>query len=196
MVDFNILLFDDFETLDAFGPAEVIGQLPKHYKLKYFSIDGGIVTSSHNLRIDTLSLRNSSTNSILLIPGGIGTRRLVQDANFLQEIRKAAMESAYVLTVCTGSAILAKAGLLKNRMATTNKIAFDWVESLDKDVNWKRKARWTNDEKFYTSSGVSAGIDMTLGFISDIHGPQVAENIAVNIEYIWNREKDNDPFKI
>lgn len=194
MLNFNVLLFDDFETLDAFGPVEVIGKLPKHYKLGYYSIGGGIVTSSQNVRVETLPYKNAGDDSVLLIPGGMGTRGLVDDISFIGEVRTAAQNAKYVLTVCTGAALLAKTGLLKNRRATTNKIAFDWVVSVDNSVNWIKRARWNNDGKFYTASGVSAGIDMTLGFISDIDGYQFAENTAKYIEYVWNKDKDNDPF--
>lgn len=192
--NFNILLFDDFETLDAFGPAEVIGKLPKRYKLEYYSMNGGVITSSQNVRVHTLPIDSGDTESILLIPGGMGTRKLVDSIGFIETIKTISLESQYVLTVCTGAALLAKTGLLENYMATTNKSAFDWVSSIDKNVKWLRKARWTSDGKFYTSSGVSAGIDMTLGFVSDICGIEVAENVTGYIEYIWNRDKDNDPF--
>lgn len=99
-----------------------------------------------------------------------------------------------MLSVCTGSGLLAKTGLLKGKQATSNKMAFDWVCSLDNDVVQIRNARWTNDGKIYTSSGVSAGIDMTLGFVSDVHGFKLAEDTAKYIEYIWSKDKDNDPF--
>ena len=61
-------------------------------------------------------------------------------------------------------------------------------------VNWIKRARWTVDDKYYTSSGVSAGMDMTLGFLSDIHGIEFARKIAFEIEYNWTEQKDNDNF--
>ena len=73
-------------------------------------------------------------------------------------------------------------------------MAFDWAEAQDKEVIWIKKARLVNDSKFYTSSGMSAGIDMTLGFVSDLIGVETAEKIAKRIEYIWNRNKDEDQF--
>jgi transcriptional regulator GlxA family with amidase domain len=99
-----------------------------------------------------------------------------------------------VLTVCTGSALLARTGLLSGRRATSNKRAFDWVVEQDRGVLWKRKARWIRDDKYYTSSGVSAGIDMTLGFVGDRHGTETAERISKGIEYLWNRDSGYDPF--
>ena len=91
---------------------------------------------------------------------------------------------------------MAKTGLLDNCEATSNKIAFEWVKSIGKNVKWKNKARWVIDKKFYTSSGVSAGIDMSLGFVSDRFGKETAVKIARIIEYEWNDNKENDIFGI
>lgn len=190
----NVILFNGFETLDVFGPVEVIGRLSQHYKIEFYSVNGGVVRSTQNVRIETLPISDIEKTDILLIPGGIGTRTEVNNKELIQYIKELSMGAQFVLTVCTGSALLAKTGLLKNLKATTNKRAFEWVVEQDKEVQWIRKARWVNDGKYYTSSGVSAGMDMTLGFASDMLGIEVAERLAKGIEYIWNRDKDNDPF--
>jgi len=83
---------------------------------------------------------------------------------------------------------------LNGRKATSNKRAFAWVQSVNSDVKWISHARWVVDGKFYTSSGVSAGIDMALGFISDRFGREKTAEIAQSIEYIWNSNKNNDLF--
>lgn len=194
MVNFNIVLFDDFETLDAFGPAEIIGKLPDSYNLEYFSRNGGIVISSHKIKIHTRPFQAMAAKGVLLIPGGMGTRTLVNDADFIRKLTFAANSASFVLTVCTGAALLAKTGLLSERRATSNKKAFDWVQSVSKAVRWVKQARWVVDGQFYTSSGVSAGMDMTLGFISDLQGKSVAQNVANTIEYIWNSDNNLDPF--
>jgi putative intracellular protease/amidase len=129
-----------------------------------------------------------------LIPGGFGTRKEVDNGPFIKALRSIANGSQFVLTVCTGSALLARTGLLSGRRATSNKRAFDWVVEQDRGVLWKRKARWIRDDKYYTSSGVSAGIDMTLGFVGDRHGTETAERISRGIEYLWNRDSGYDPF--
>ena len=194
MTDFNIVLFDDFETLDAFGPAEIIGKMPKTYNLEYFSLNGGLVMSSQRIQTQTRPFDEMNTGGILLIPGGMGTRVLVDDLDFIGRLAFAAYAAKFVLTVCTGAALLAKTNLLNGKRATSNKKAFDWVQLTNKDVIWEKKARWVVDDRFYTSSGVSAGMDMTLGFISDLHGGDTAQNLADLIEYIWNRDKNSDPF--
>ncbi|ATW25106.1 dimethyladenosine transferase [Candidatus Formimonas warabiya] len=194
MTNFNVILFNNFETLDVFGPIEVIGKLGKHYEIECFSEKGGIITSSQNIRVETLPISDINRDGILLIPGGFGTRSEVNNKELIRYIKDLSLCAKFVLTVCTGSALLASTGLLKGIMATTNKMAFDWVIEQDKDVQWIRKARWVKDGKYYTSSGVSAGIDMALGFIADTMGTEVAEKISQGIEYVWNRDKDSDLF--
>lgn len=194
--NFNIILFDDFETLDAFGPAEIIGKLPKKYALEYYSSDGGIITSSQNIKVETLPFADMNMTGIALIPGGMGTRKLTNHNAFINSLNEIAYKAEYILTVCTGSALLAKTNILNGKKATSNKMAFDWVCSQNINVNWQKNARWVSDEKIYTSSGVSAGMDMTLGFIADVHGKDTANDIAGFIEYIWNDNKENDPFAI
>jgi len=193
-MNFSILLFDNFETLDVFGPVEVIGRLPQVYHMEFYSEPGGLIRSSQGVRVDTLPLTDLKEPGILFIPGGFGIRAEVHNPALIDSITRLSEQADFVLTVCTGSALLAKTGLLKGCRATSNKISFDWVVEQDPDVRWIRQARWVNDGKYYTSSGVSAGIDMTLGFISDIMGVDTAEAIAKTIEYIWNKDQDYDPF--
>ena len=194
MIDFNVILFDNFETLDAFGPAEIIGKLVDDYKPEYYSLKGGLVTSAQNIRVQTIKADQMKKDYVLLVPGGMGTRSLVNDTDFIQMLRQTATNATWVLSVCTGSGLLAKAGLLKGKRATSNKRAFDWAVSNDPAVDWVKKARWVQDGNIYTSSGVSAGMDMMLGFIADRHGTEVAEEKANAIEYIWNKDHAKDPF--
>jgi transcriptional regulator GlxA family with amidase domain len=191
---FNVILFENFETLDAFGPVEVIGKLDQHYEIEFYSEDGGTVRSSQNAKVQSVPLAKIEEKGIVLIPGGFGTRKEVDNGPFIEALRSIANGSQFVLTVCTGSALLARTGLLSGRRATSNKMAFDWVVEQDRGVLWKRKARWIRDDKYYTSSGVSAGIDMTLGFVADRHGTETAERISRGIEYLWNRDPGHDPF--
>lgn len=194
MKKINVLLFDDFTTLDALGPTEVFSKINKLYAIDYYSLEGGLVSSSANIKVETQKIENISEKDILLIPGGWGTRELVKDEIFLEAVRKIAEASEYVLCVCTGSVLLAKTGLLNGKSATSNKLAWEWVINENNQVNWIRKARWVVDGKYYTSSGITAGIDMSLGFISDQLGYEVAKKVSNAIEYIWNENKDFDPF--
>ena len=193
---FAVILFDRFETLDVFGPVEIVGALPEKYAVEFYSAKGGLVRSTQNVRVETLSMGEIEGDYLLFVPGGMGTRALVDDAAFVDALAALVKKARLVLTVCTGSGLLAKTGLLKGLQATTNKRAFEWAASNDREVRWLKKARWVRDGKFYTSSGVSAGMDMALGFLADTEGRTVAEGIARNIEYLWNDDRENDPFAV
>ena len=134
-MDVNILLFPDFETLDAFGAVEVLGLIDE-YRLRYFSITGGIIASKQGIQITTEKLEDANPLGILLIPGGQGTRTLMNDVKFVKQLAEIAAQSRYCLTVCTGSVLLAKTGLLDGRSATSNKRAFEWVKSTNLNVTW------------------------------------------------------------
>jgi putative intracellular protease/amidase len=155
---------------------------------------GGLVNNNHGVSIQTNNIDELKSGAdIFLVPGGYGTRKEVENILLLNKIREISNLSKFVLSVCTGSALLAKAGLLDGKKATSNKKAFDWVITQGENVNWIRKARWVKDGKFYTSSGVSAGMDMTLGLLNELHGIEFARKVAFEIEYNWieNMEEDN-----
>jgi putative intracellular protease/amidase len=155
---------------------------------------GGLVNNNHGVSIQTNNIDELKSGAdIFLVPGGYGTRKEVENILLLNKIREISNLSKFVLSVCTGSALLAKAGLLDGKKATSNKKAFDWVITQGENVNWIRKARWVKDGKFYTSSGVSAGMDMTLGLLNNLHGIEFARKVAFEIEYNWieNMEEDN-----
>jgi putative intracellular protease/amidase len=190
----NVLLYNNFTTLDAIGPIEVLSRLNKEFSITYASMFGGLVTGTGNAAITTVPVSEIAQYDVLLVPGGLGTRTLVNDELFLDTLRSICQKSKVVLAVCTGSALLAKAGVLENLKATSNKLAWSWVTAQNDQVQWIRTARWVLDGKFYTSSGITAGIDMALGFLADKFGRESAEKAASSLEYIWNRNKDNDPF--
>jgi putative intracellular protease/amidase len=194
MKNINVVLFDVFTFLDVFGPVEVFVHLDKHFKVDFFSKKGGKVITNPETGIETKSFQEIAHNDILLIPGGFGTRTLVDDKDFIDQLKVLAEKSEYVLTVCTGSALLAKTGLLNEHKATSNKLAFEWVIKQGPQVKWIRKARWVFDGKYYTSSGVSAGIDMALGFVCDTISNDAARQVSKFLEYNWKNDRDNDQF--
>lgn len=191
-MNYYFLIFDRFESLDLFGPVEIFGRTADAL-LTYISMDGGMIAGAQGAEINTVKAGSLPPGSVLVIPGGMGTRTLVNDSRFLAGLKELSDSAAYVLSVCTGSALLAAAGVLSGRKATSNKHAFEWVKSMG-DAEWVRKARWVRDGRFYTSSGVSAGIDMALGFVADHYGREAAEENARMAEYIWNDDPGRDPF--
>jgi len=191
----GVLLFENFETLDVFGPVEILGRLKDIYNIRFYSLSGGLIGNSHGVSIVTEKLKPEHNNSeIVIIPGGAGTRPGENNQLLIDAIRKISVSSNYVLTICTGSALLAKTGLLDGRKATSNKRAFDWVMTNGEKVNWIKHVRWIVDGKYYTSSGVSVGMDMALGFLTDRHGLEFARKVAFEIEYNWTEESEDDNF--
>ncbi len=192
-MDVYVLLFEDFETLDVFGPVEILSRID-NVRLHYISLSGGLIESRQGYCTQTEAMSVIAPNSVLVVPGGQGARCLMSNELFIATLRNLCNKAKNVLSVCTGSALLAKAGVLDGRNATSNKKAFGWVKSISQHVDWIKKARWVVDGKYYTSSGVSAGMDMSLGFISDLFGKEKAEQVACDIEYVWNNDKESDLF--
>ena len=189
------VLFPQFELLDIFGPLELFGLLPEQAEIVMLGTRAGSVPSAQgpSAVIDT-SFADAPPIDILLIPGGYGARACVEEPTFLDHIRRLSATTQFTASICTGSAILARAGLLDGLRATSNKLSFDWVASQGPDVIWERRARWVEDGKIFTASGVSAGMDMALGLIDHLWGRKVADHAALEAEYLWNEDRNNDPF--
>ena len=191
----NVILFNDFETLDAFGPIELFGRLKDEFSLRFFSREGGPVISTQGAPVVTEPFASlDQRDGILLIPGGDGVRDLVKDSGYIARLAEFAATAEFILTVCTGSILFSKTGLLDGKNATSNKRLFQWTSLESPAVRWIKKARWVRDGKVYTSSGISAGMDMALGFIADLLGYEVAKRQSVEIEYDWRENSADDPF--
>lgn len=189
------MLFDGFELLDVFGPLEMFGMLKERATITVLAERAGAVRSTQGPAcVAESALAGEHGLDVILIPGGMGTRREVSNVAFLDEIRLQADRARFVASVCTGSALLAKAGVLDGRSATSNKFAFTWVTSQGPRVKWVPEARWVEDGKYFTSSGVSAGIDMTLGLIAHIFGRDTSVTVANWAEYEWHEDRGRDPF--
>jgi transcriptional regulator GlxA family with amidase domain len=189
------LLYDGFELLDLFGPLEMFGNMPDAVTVRTVATTPGLVRSAQGPSAHAeLGLDDCPPLDLLLIPGGIGTRAAIDDQPLIAWLRDRAEQLEIAMTVCTGTALLAQAGLLDGRRATTNKMFFAWPESTWPAVRWVREARWVEDGKFWTSSGVSAGIDMALAVIARIAGPETADMLATATEYDWHRDPAWDPF--
>ena len=195
MQTLTALVFDDFETLDLFGPIELFGSLPNDFRIQFASMKGGIIHNHHGVALQTVAVAElAQQTNILLVVGGKGTRPLINDSSFLHTLIMLADNADWVLSVCTGSALLAKAGILDHKRATSNKRAWQWVTEQSDQVDWIKQARWVVDGKFYTSSGVTAGMDMALGFIADRQGRDSAKEVADYTEYRWQEDSRLDDF--
>ena len=192
----GIVLFDGFETLDVFGPVQMLGRLPKH-KLVAISQTGAPVTSAQGLTtVVHHDFASAPPLHVLLVPGGMGTRTEIGNSALLKFLQRKAGEAAWIASVCTGAALLAAAGVLDGRRATTNKAAFKWVASQSDKVEWQPRARWVVDDNVLTSSGVSAGTDMALALVEQLYDRAQAEEAARVAEYVWNGDPNDDPFAV
>ena len=191
----GVVLFEGFELLDVFGPLEMFGLAAEHFEIRLISQTGGMVASRQGPKsVCDDSFQSAPAIDVLLVPGGIGTRREVNNPVLLNWLKERSQQAEFVASVCTGSALLAKAGVLDGLRATSNKLAFAWASFQSEKVQWQKQARWVEDGKVFSSSGVSAGIDMALAVIAKLVSQQAAEDAATFAEYSWQRDADCDPF--
>lgn len=190
----GVLLFPKFELLDVYGPLEMFGYVPG-VTIQTIAREAGPVASTQGPRtVAETAMKDAPPLDLLLVPGGIGTRSLVDDEETLGWLREQSAAAELVASVCTGSGLLARAGVLDGRRATSNKRAFAWVVEQGPRVDWVKEARWVRDGKFATSSGVAAGTDMALALIAERAGEEFAQTLADQTEYAWQTDPDRDPF--
>ena len=192
----GVFHFDGFEPLDVFGPVQMLGALRDHFRVVMLGPEAEQpVTSSLGQRVlADRAWDDAAPLDIMMVPGGQGTRVEVANTRLLEAVRQRAETSELVTSVCTGAAILAVAGLLDGRRATSNKRAFEWVRSQGPNVEWIAEARWVEDGNRVTSGGVAAGTDMAMYLIARLHGATTAEQLASRLEYRWNASPSDDPF--
>lgn len=176
-----ILIYERLTALDAMGPYEVLSRLPGAQVTFVAEEPGPKRTDTGNLAlIAEAPLSQLPSPQIVLVPGGPGQADLMNDGPVHQWLRNAHASSTWMTSVCTGSLILAAAGLLDGKCATTHWLALDTLESLGARA---LPERVVFDGKIATAAGVSAGIDMALALADRIAGPQVAQAIQLGIEY-------------
>ncbi|CEL08838.1 hypothetical protein ASPCAL11983 [Aspergillus calidoustus] len=132
---------------------------------------------------------------VLIVPGGAGTRFPHIITPVISFIRTIYPSVQYAFSICNGSGVLARAGILDGKRATTNKILYESTTALRREVRWVREARWVVDGNVWTASGVSAGIDAALAFVRSVYGEELARAIAREMEYVWDGGDGGvDPF--
>ena len=176
----GLLVFPNLTQLDLTGPYEVLARLPGAETLLLWK-NTDPVRSEHGLTIlPTATLESSEPLDLILVPGGAGINPLLEHAEVLAFLRRAAAEARYVVGVCTGSLVLAAAGLLRGRRATTHWMSRDLLRSFGAEPVAQRVVV---DGKFFTGGGVTAGIDVALTVAAEIAGRTAAEAIQLSIEY-------------
>jgi transcriptional regulator GlxA family with amidase domain len=176
-----ILLYDKLTALDAIGPYEVLSRLPEA-SLQFVAAKPGPVTTDNGMLtlLAERSLGDVPDPDIVLVPGGPGEVAARAGDGTLEWLRHAHDTSTWTTSVCTGSLILAAAGLLTGKRATTHWLAFAELQRLGAEPVHERVVF---DGKLVTAAGVSAGIDMALALVAAIAGDTVAQAIQLGIEY-------------
>lgn len=194
-VTVGMVLFDGFQLLDVFGPLEMFSGMHDKVRIVMVAERTGLIQSIAGVSVQSDFLFAQAPRlDVLLIPGGMGTRREVDNPLLIEAIKSLSMKTEHVASICTGAALLARTGLLDGRKATTNKRAFQWATSQGPAVQWVKEARWVEDGKYFTSSGISAGMDMSLGLIAKLFGRDAAQQVADGAEYTWHSNPTDDPF--
>jgi transcriptional regulator GlxA family with amidase domain len=191
----GVLLFPDFEMLDAAGPMEMWGNMKTKVRMVTVAqAKGPVVSAQGTSVVAEYDFSDCPDLDLVLVPGGMGAFKTLKDETTLEWLRGRAAKAEITMSVCNGASILAASGLLDGRRATTNKAFWTAATAPGPKVNWVRKARWVDDGNMVTSSGVSAGMDMTLHVIARLFSLPAAENLARLTEYEWHRDPDWDPF--
>ena len=180
-MDIAIPLFDRFTALDAIGPYETLSRLPGARVTFLAAEPGPVATDNRMLQIVAeRALSDMPDPDIVVVPGGIGTRTMMNDAELVSWVRTAHRTTEWTCSVCTGSLVLGAAGLLEGLEATTHWMAMDTLASTGAHPTGRRVVE---QGKIITAAGVSAGIDMGLTLAARIAGDVVAQAIQLGIEY-------------
>lgn len=191
----SVVLFEGFELLDVFGPVELLSVLPDDFVIRFLAPSAAAVASAQGVTVNAdQTYRDADSADIVLVPGGRGSRALATDTHFLDWLRDYANRCEIVAAVCTGSPLLAAAGLLDGFRATSNKFAFTWAAQHGTNVTWVSHARWVEDRNRWTSSGVAAGMDMTAALIRSLCGPEKAKCATDRVELETQDDPHRDPF--
>ena len=189
-----ILIFDDVEVLDFCGPFEVFsvtGRAKKEQPFNVFTVaekSDPILTRNHLSVNPRFTLAGSPAADILVVPGGLGTRREMNNPAVLDWVKEAASRAEVVLSVCTGALVLAKAGLLDGLTVTTHHVALELLKQTAPSCMVRADRRFVDNGKIITAAGISAGIDASLHVVGRLLGREVAQETARYMEYDWRPE--------
>ncbi|KAK0473545.1 class I glutamine amidotransferase-like protein [Armillaria luteobubalina] len=200
-VNYGVVVFPTFQALDVFGPLDALNMLSLAYPLNLSIIAETLDPVTTKPQSSSMNAMNSNFSEsivpthtfdsppasldVLIVPGGLGTRASNLNAT-IDYIAATYPSLQYLITVCTGATLAARAGVLDGKNATTNKKSWEWATSQGPNVNWISHARWVVDGNIYTTSGVSAGIDGVFAYME--------ATVANSMEYVRETNSSWDPF--
>ena len=190
----GILIFDDVEVLDFCGPFEVFSVVRLNeekrleeespFEVLLISEKEDLVRATGGMRVmPDFTIETCPPVEILVIPGGWGTRREIGNIPLIEWIARKAGEAELVTSVCTGSMLLGKAGVLKNRRATTHWNMLGWMRESFPDTVVEENLHVVEDGNVITSAGISAGIDLALMVVARYFGEEISRATARRMEY-------------
>jgi len=187
-VRIGLFVFDGCEELDVVGPYDVLASWARHGRshseVVTFSADGRGVRCAKGLGlVPDLAADEAEDLHVLVYPGRQGTRALMRDEEHLAWLRGVRERTPLVTSVCTGALVLAAAGLLAGRPATTHWASLDLLAEVDPSIQVDREARFVDDGDVVTSAGVSAGIDMALHLVARLDSVEAARGVRRGIQY-------------
>ena len=189
-----ILIFDDVEVLDFCGPFEVFTVTGGREGLTPFVVSTvaetrQTITARGGLRVEPEhSFENCPSPDILVVPGGIGTRREMNNPGVLGWLQENAQRADLMLSVCSGALLLAKAGLLEGLTATTHHGALDELRAISPGIKVDVTKRLIDNSRVIVAAGISAGIDMSLHVVARLMGHEQASETARYMEYAWDSQ--------
>ena len=182
----GIFVFDNMQILDFAGPYDVFATNSDEFEVFTVSEKTGPVKATNNLSVNpSFTFDNSPPIDVLVIPGGnVGAP--IANPRVIRWIRESARDADYVLSVCTGAFLIAKAGLLENQTATTYASAIDQLRRLYPHTEVVDDRRYVDNGKIVVSAGISSGIDAALYLVGKLTGMGAAQQVALSLEYDWD----------
>ncbi|MCC5909482.1 MAG: DJ-1/PfpI family protein [Clostridiaceae bacterium] len=187
----GIFIYDDMETLDFAGPFEVFSitgqkdeKSPGHFNVFLVAEEERPIIAVNGLSVNPhYTMKNTPPIDVLILPGGVGARKVIMKGTILEWVKEVNDKAELVLSVCTGSFILGKIGLLEGLKATTHHLCIDFLKELAPNADICSEERFLDNGKILTAAGISAGIDMSLYVVERLCGKEVALRTARYMEY-------------
>ncbi|KAH9218288.1 class I glutamine amidotransferase-like protein [Leptodontidium sp. 2 PMI_412] len=209
-VRFGYILFPGFQALDIFGPLDALNLLGQQYTINLALLSttldpvatektswwkNPINSTFGESVLPTHTFDTAPELDVLIVPGGLGTRApapLLDPAIAFIKTRYPSLQ--YLITTCTGSWLAARSGVLDGKRAISNKLAWAQTPTMGPRVKWVAEARWVVDGNIWTSSGVSAGIDVAIAWIASVYSEKAAVQVVNMMEYVRHTNSTDDPF--